>query len=408
MEPSPARLTRRRLIGATAATTAAGLVATAPAGAMTSAPTGPDGPSRPNGGSPRHPVLPVKADQPTGSVLTLLGTSGGPPPDYVRTGASSALTVAGKNYVIDAGRSSVTQYLNAGLLFSELVSIFVTHLHADHIADLYNYFLLAGNVTNDENDNLSGPVHVYGPGSAGALPPAVKPPAPTVAPENPTPGISELMRKLTEGYAYSHNIFIRETAIRDVTTLIDVHDIAIPPGTGASPLGDTAPPMEPFAVTEDDRVRVSAILVPHGPVFPSFAFRFDTDAGSVVFSGDTRASENVVRLARDADILVHEVIDLPFYERLGVPPALLEHFKQGHTLSTEIGALAQRAGVRTLVLSHLVPSNPGLMSDEEWYRTAKQGFDGELVVGNDLDRIPLRGPTRTATRRVGRAVAGKP
>ena len=81
----------------------------------------------------------------------------------MRTGISSVLTVGGRNYVIDAGRSSVTNYLNAGLLFSRLDSIFITHLHADHIADYYNYFLLGGNVTNDSNDNLAGPVHVYGP-----------------------------------------------------------------------------------------------------------------------------------------------------------------------------------------------------------------------------------------------------
>jgi ribonuclease BN (tRNA processing enzyme) len=298
--------------------------------------------------------------------------------------------VRGRNYVVDAGRSSVTQYLNAGLLFSRLTGMFITHLHADHIADYYNYFLLGGNVTNDENDNLAGPVSVYGPGPAGALPPAVKPPVDTIAPGDPTPGTSDMTAKLTEAYAYSHNIFIRETAIRDVRTLIDVHDIALPAGTGASPLGDTAPPMEPFGVMDDERVEVTAILVPHGPVFPSFAFRFDTDAGSVVFSGDTRASDNVVRLARDADILVHEVLDLEFYEQLGVPAPLLEHFKQGHTLTTEIGALAQRAGVRTLVLSHLVPSNPALMSDAEYRRKCQVGFDGRVIVGNDLDRIRLR------------------
>ena len=389
MEPSSPRVTRRALIGATAATSAAGLTGLGRAEAR---------PRHDGRGSPRRPVLPVESDQPEGTRLTLLGTSGGPPPDYVRTGISSALTVGGRNYLVDAGRSSTTQYLNAGLLFSRLSNIFITHLHADHLADYYNYFLLGGNVTNDTNDNLAGPVRVDGPGPAGALPPPFRPPAPTVAPENPWPGITELTQKLTEGYAYSHNIFIRETAIRDVRTLIDVHDIALPPGTGADPLGDTAPAMEPFTVWEDDRVAVTAILVPHGPVFPSFAFRFDCDDGSVVFSGDTRASANVVRLARDADILVHEVLDLEFYEQLGVPGPLLEHFKQGHTLTTEIGALAQSAGVRTLVLSHLVPSNPGLMSDAEYRRKCQVGFDGKLIVGNDLDRIRIRHRRRHSRR----------
>jgi ribonuclease BN (tRNA processing enzyme) len=67
--------------------------------------------------------------------------------------------------------------------------------------------------------------------------------------------------------------------------------------------------MEPFTVVDDGVVMVSAVLVPHGPVFPAFAFRF-TPEGSVVFSGDTAASENVVRLVHGADVLVHEVIDI--------------------------------------------------------------------------------------------------
>ena len=404
MSTTPSGVSRRGVLGATAAG-AAGVVGLATptsataAEATTADTSGAAVPSTTttaataaSSSSPRRPVLPVRADQPNGTVLTLLGTSGGPPPDYVRTGISSVLTVGGRNYVVDAGRSSVTQYLNAGLLFSRLTSIFITHLHADHIADYYNYFLLGGNVTNDENDNLAAPVSVYGPGSAGALPPPVQPPASTVAPGDPTPGIEELTRRLTQGYAYSHNIFIRETAIRDVRTLMDVHDIELPADCGASALGDTAPDMEPFLVMEDSRVRVTAILVPHGPVYPSFAFRFDTDKGSVVFSGDTRTSDNVVRLARDADVLVHEVIDIEFYERLGVPPALLEHFRQGHTPTTEIGPLAQRAGVSTLVLSHVVPSNPALLSDAAYHRKCSKGFDGRVIVGNDLDRIRLRVP----------------
>jgi ribonuclease BN (tRNA processing enzyme) len=291
--------------------------------------------------------------------------------------------------VVDAGRSAVTQYLRAGVEFKSLDSIFITHLHADHIADYYNFFLVGGSVTNDSGDNLAGPVHVYGPGSAGALPPPVTVGAPTVNPAAPTPGITELTQRLTEGYAYSHNIFIRETDVRDVNTLIDAHDVTIPP-VGASALGTTAPPMQPFVVTEDDRVEVSAILVPHGPVFPSFAFRFDTADGSVVFSGDTRASDNVVTLARGADILVREVIDLPFYEKLGVPPALLKHFVETHTPDTEVGALAQRAGVSTLVLSHLVPSNPEWVSDEDYAKLAQTGFDGKVIVGRDLMKIDMK------------------
>ena len=67
----------------------------------------------------------------------------------------------------------------------------------------------------------------------------------------------------------------------------------------------------------------TAILVQHAPVFPAFGYRFDTPTGSVAFSGDTGECENVVRLAKDADVLVHEVIDLPSLECADDPPAQL-------------------------------------------------------------------------------------
>jgi ribonuclease BN (tRNA processing enzyme) len=105
----------------------------------------------------------------------------------------------------------------------------------------------------------------------------------------------------------------------------------------------------------------------------------------VVFSGDTAASENVVRLAHGADLLVHEVIDIDFYERfLGLPPALLEHLRESHTDVTELRPLAERADVDTLVLTHLVPADPLLVSDRQWRRNVGRGYGGRVLVGNDL------------------------
>jgi ribonuclease BN (tRNA processing enzyme) len=339
-------------------------------------------------GFPVRPLLPVRSSQPTDTVLTLLGTSGGPQAEYVRTGTSSVLTVGGRNYVVDAGRSSVTQYLNAGLEFSALAGMFITHLHADHLADYYNYFLLEGGDPNAEKDNLAGPLTVYGPGPAGGLPPQPDPPVPTIAPANPTPGIKDLTDRLNEGYAYSFNAFMRDTGTRDIRTLQDIHEIAVP-DVGASP-GTTAPSMAPFKIFEDDRVAVSAVLVPHGAVFPAFAFRFDTDTAAVVFSGDTSYSENVVRIAQGADVLVHEVINLDLIKTFGhVTPDLLTHLENSHTTTAQVGKVAQQAGVAQLVLTHLVPSNPLLIPDPVWHAQCGAGFDGTVHVGNDLDRIPL-------------------
>ncbi|MER6327164.1 MBL fold metallo-hydrolase [Streptomyces coelicoflavus] len=318
--------------------------------------------------------------------LVLLGTKAGPPVDPLRAGISSALVVDGATYVVDCGRSAVTQYIRAGLTLASLSGIFITHLHADHVADYYNFFLLGGSVPNQEGDRLTGPVPVHGPGPAGGLPPKFGGgDAPTVAPDDPTPGLAALTDRCHAAYAYSTNVFLRDMGIQDVRGLADVHEIELP-GVGADHT-NTAPPMKPFVVMEDDRVRVSAILVPHGPVFPSFAYRFDTDHGSVTFSGDTTYSDNVITLARGSDILVHEAISV---EGLQAPEVFVDHLLQSHVEVQKVGPIAQRAEVGTLVLSHIseVAANP--IDPRKWKRWAQRGYDGRVVVGQDLRRVRPR------------------
>jgi ribonuclease BN (tRNA processing enzyme) len=320
------------------------------------------------------------------------------------TGIASVLQVNGRNYVIDCGRGAVTQYKAAGLRFDALASIFITHLHADHLADYYDFFMLEGwgPIADDTGDlGIVSRVSVYGPGPAGALPDAFGgAPVATVAPQDPTPGMRTLTDRCIEAYAYSTNIFMRDSGSPDVRELIDVHEISLP-DVGADPLGNTAPPMEPFLVMEDEAVRVTAILVPHGPVFPSFALRFDTDAGSVTFSGDTAKSDNVVTLAQGADILVHEAIDLDYMGATGASAVQLSHLETSHTRTEDAGAVAQAAGVGTLALSHLAPGDAGTVSDERWIAKASQAFSGRVVRAHELETIPLGAFARTGRGRLG-------
>jgi ribonuclease BN (tRNA processing enzyme) len=372
---SQSPLSRRRLLGTSAAAVGAAAVPAQPAQADRADVR--HAPSRP---------LAVPRD---GSALCLLGTAGGPPPVVTRTGTASALSVRGRVYLVDCGRSAVTQYGRAGLRWRDLAGVFVTHLHIDHVADYANLVLLAAHGPNDVGDAAPRPFPVYGPGPAGALPPGHGAGTPPDA--DPTPGLRDLTEKSLQATAYSSNIFMRESGATDPGTRVQVHEVAVPREAGADPLTHRAPAMEPFPVMDDGTVRVSAVLVPHGLVYPSFAFRFDTPDGSVVFSGDTAPSENLVGLARDADILVHEAIDLDFYRRsAGYSQALLEHFAQAHTDVDRIGHIAQQCAVSTLVLTHLVPADTFLVPDASWHRRAQEGFSGRVVVGNDLDRIPLR------------------
>ncbi|HWV77892.1 MAG TPA: MBL fold metallo-hydrolase [Isoptericola sp.] len=347
------------------------------------------GAAGPASATPAADASPGAEHDDSGVTLVALGTAAGPPLEGGHAGISTVLRVHGCNYVVDCGRGAVTQYNRAGLALPDLAGIFITHLHADHLADYYNFFLLGGWGDGDGRGDagITGTVPVVGPGPAGALPPAFGGgDVPTVAPEDPTPGLATLTRKSIEAHAYSTNVFLRDSGIPDVRDLIDVREIEVP-DVGADPLGDTAPAMEPFEVHEDDRVRVTAVLVPHGPVFPSFAFRFDTDAGSVVFSGDTARSDNVVRLARGADVLVHEAIDLDHYRSVGTPDVVLSHLEQSHTTTEDVGRVAQAAGVGTLVLSHLAPGAEGTVPDGRWVSRARRHFDGHVVRARELMRL---------------------
>ncbi len=323
----------------------------------------------------------------TATRLVLLGTAGGPLPSPVRSGISQAVVVGERVYLIDCG-SGVTRQLRRARLLKHLHQVLLTHLHSDHDCDYFNLFLLGWPVLQ-----WNPPVEVYGPGPAGWLPPI-----PADAPAghhvpligaNPTPGLLEITRAQIAAHAYDINIRMRESGKTDLTSLIVPHEIVLGFGIDA---GQVPPPMDPILVSEDERVRVTAVLVDHAPVFPAFAYRFDTDDGSIVISGDTAPCANLTRIARGADILVHEVFadDVAAPE----PPADWEarqrelHRQGAHTPLSAVGRVAAESEVRRLVLTHFLPGDDTL-ADEHWVRGVAAGFDGEVIAGSDLLEVEL-------------------
>ncbi|MGW7540462.1 MBL fold metallo-hydrolase [Streptomyces sp. NPDC054770] len=324
------------------------------------------------------------ASSDTGLSLTLLGTNSGPPPLSARYGISQALVVNGRTYVVDCGRGAVSQYMRAGLSMPSLTSIFLTHLHADHIVDYYAFPMLAAGASGAQG--FQSPVDVYGPGPAGITSTVAGAPG-------PVPGTVEMTRLAGQAYAAAPTFFMTEHIGIDPATLLRVHDVLPPTGTGASAT-NTAPAMAPFTVMENDDVKVTAVLVPHGAVYPAYAYRFDTDHGSVVFSGDTTPTPNVIRLARHADVLVHEALDPDGLAALGLPQSLIDHILATHTNVSELGWIAAEAGVRTLVATHLSPGNPAATTDATWRRllrgsARRADFGGRMVLGEDLMRVPV-------------------
>ena len=317
--------------------------------------------------------------------LVLLGTAGAPLPVAGRGGISSALVVDGRVFVVDCGRGSPSAFANAGLDFRRLSAVFISHLHADHTGDLPGLLLYPWGVRWGDHGPLA-PVRVFGPSPPEALPAgdATFHRETTIYPERPAPGTADLVESILSGYAYHLNVMPLDARMPDAGALVRGFDISVP----ARAVGTA---QVPVVVLEDGPVRVTAVAVTHGHAVPALAYRFDTADGSVVFSGDTTPNDDLIELARGADILVHQVADLGYLERHGFTGAALERMAALHTDVSQVGGVAERAGVGELILSHYLPPEPGAISDEDWARRAGRGFSGITTAGRDGLRRALPG-----------------
>jgi ribonuclease BN (tRNA processing enzyme) len=318
--------------------------------------------------------------------LVLLGTAGAPLPVAGRAGISSALIVDDRVFVIDCGRGSPSAFVDAGLDFRGLEAIWLTHLHADHAGDLPGMLIYPWGVRTGDGGALP-PIRVYGPASPGSLPAgdADFRRETTIEPEAPVPGTTDLVRHILAAYAFDLNVMPLDAHMPDAGQLVRAMDIDFPGVTG-----DTR--QVPLVVFEDPAVRVTATAVTHGRVMPAFAYRFDTADGSVVFSGDTTVNEDLIALAEGADILVHCVADLGYLERHGFKGPALDRMAALHTDVDEVGTVAERAGVRELILNHYVPAEPDAVTESEWEERAARRFSGTTTAGSDGLRRVLNPP----------------
>src|SRR5271166_1490684 len=139
--------------------------------------------------------------------LVLLGTAGAPMPVAGRRGISSALVVGGRVFVIDCGRGSPSAFVDAGLDFTHLEAVFLTHLHADHTGDLPGMLLYPWGVRWGDEGPLP-PITVFGPSRPEELPQgdAAFHRVTTIREELPAPGTADLVESILGAYAYHLNV----------------------------------------------------------------------------------------------------------------------------------------------------------------------------------------------------------
>ena len=281
-----------------------------------------------------------------GTKLVLLGTAAGPLPGRSREMTSHVMLSNGAAYVLDCGMGVTNQYARTGIPFHALKSIFITHHHADHNIE-YGPLLIVGWI-----QGLPLDVRAFGP-----------------------PPLKQMTDDFMRAYKQTVDFWAEDFHMQPLRS-VEVREIA-----AAGP------------VMQDDNVKVSAIVVEHPPVKPALGYRFDFRDRSIAFSGDTAPLDAVAEMAKGADVLVHETMYVPAVENYikdqiakGRPvkfEAFMAHMKADHTPSEDVGRIAQEAGVKTLVLSHLTPAIDSI-TDETWRAPAAKYFKGEIIVGRDL------------------------
>jgi len=299
---------------------------------------------------PRHVVLAIAAllvsaatanAAPDTTSVILLGT-GTPVPNHAAQGPATAIQVGGRLFVFDAGPGVMRQMEAAGLPYrgGPVTAVFLTHLHSDHTLGLPDLILTSWVM------GRRTPLPVVGP-----------------------PGTRAMVSHITAAW------------VEDITVRTQGLEHGVPGGWKVD-----AREIRGGIVYDSAGVRIRAFPVRHGSWRWAFGYRIDTPGKSIVISGDTAPSESLSVAARGADILIHEVypeVRLKPEDRPGGDdwPKYMRAF---HTSDRELGAIAERAGPRLVILHHIV--RMGGTDDELVAGVRAGGYRGALVIGRDLDR----------------------
>lgn len=283
--------------------------------------------------------MPPTEPAPFDVVLTGTGTPYAVPG---RAGPGTLVRCGDVHLQFDTGRGTVLRLAEARSGPRRLAAVFLTHHHSDHVIDLDDVVMTRWVARNDV-------------------------PLPIVTPEGPAARIARGVLDV-----WQEELELRRSHGR--RQALPVPEVVAFETT-----------LDPLVVWGHGAVEVRAVTVHHEPVVPAVAYRVDAAGAAVVISGDTRVCAEVEALAHGADVLVHEACR---HEAIaGTPFGFVADY---HADTVELGAMASRAGVRTLALTHLIP--PPLTADDAAAFAAdvrEGGFDGEVVVGSDLDVVTV-------------------
>lgn len=277
-------------------------------------------------------------------ILTLLGT-GTPIPDSKRHGPSQIIEFPDSSILIDCGPGVLHRLLETDIDVRSINDIYLTHLHSDHVSGL-NDLLWAGWVARwwETPPRLTGPI-----------------------------GTKQFLDRLL--YAFEEDIRLRsqEGAVTERNLIPIVTEV----GDGWS--------------TQKESWKAEAFSVDHFPVKYALGYRFSAAGKTIVISGDTRRCDNLVKYAKDSDILVHEVawekgLKNQIESSESAERARFERLLSYHTTSVEVGEIASESNTRHLVLSHLLLAGG---TPDDITEDVRKSYKGQLTIGNDLARFTI-------------------
>lgn len=275
--------------------------------------------------------------------VTFLGT-GTPIPNPRQFGQSILVEAGGEKLLFDCGRGCASRlWILDHDYLRETHHLFLTHMHSDHtvgVADLY---------MNGWNLGRKDPLMVYGPAAA-----------------------DEYMRHLR--LAFEEDVVFRADKQNHSVTREGLSHVVKEVADGEK--------------IDFGEVTVTTIAVDHHVIEPAYGFRIDAGGYSVVISGDTAYSENLVRHSADADVLIHEVMSpaLENFVRKTFPVDVADDIVALHTLAPDVGRVFQESETRLGVLTHL-DNDPKFIP--ELTKQIQSTWSGEFIVAEDLMTIEV-------------------
>ncbi|MBE9554183.1 MAG: MBL fold metallo-hydrolase [Proteobacteria bacterium] len=268
--------------------------------------------------------------------LTLLGT-GCPAVHAERYGPAQIVRHGDTTVLVDCGSGVTQRMAQAGISGRDIDAVLLTHMHSDHIIDLFQLVISSWHQGRDR------PMRVFGPQGTYAY----------------VDGVVSLWQSELERRIEHER---RPSALALQTEVIE---------------------LKPDEMAEFGAMRVRAIEVDHKPVRHAYGYAFETDEAKLVISGDTRPCNALTEAAQGADLLLHEV----FVHREMQPiegrrtAETIEQVASYHTLSSDVGKVAAKAGVKWLALTHFVPPD---CDTEALHREVAADFSGKITMGEDL------------------------